>query len=130
MPMDKRLYPSNWDEIASHIKTEANWNCVACGRPCKRPDEDVGDHYERIKGTRWLRDYFGTDENQTEITPSPKVGRFVLTVAHLDHRPENCDPDNLRALCAPCHARYDLSQMAKKKMLKLERLGQLRLEGV
>ena len=26
--------------------------------------------------------------------------------------------------------RYNLSQMAKKKRLKLERLGQLRLEGV
>jgi hypothetical protein len=53
--------------------------------------------------------------------------RWVLTVAHLDHRPENCDRSNLKALCAPCHCRYDLSQMARKKMLKLERLGQLSL---
>lgn len=23
----------------------------------------------------------------------------MLTVAHLDHTPENCDPENLRAMC-------------------------------
>jgi hypothetical protein len=48
-------------------------------------------------------------------------------VAHLDHSPKNCDRSNLRALCAPCHCRYDLSQMARKKRLKAERLGQLTL---
>ena len=31
----------------------------------------------------------------------------MLTVAHLDHVPENCDPDNLRALCQRCHNAYD-----------------------
>ena len=31
----------------------------------------------------------------------------VLTVAHLDHQPENCDPGNLRAMCQGCHLRYD-----------------------
>jgi hypothetical protein len=55
-----------------------------------------------------------------------------LTVAHLDHNPANCDRANLRALCAPCHCRYDLqpSSMAVKKRLKAERQGQLTLEGV
>ena len=31
----------------------------------------------------------------------------VLTVAHLDHTPENCDDANLRAMCQGCHLRYD-----------------------
>jgi 5-methylcytosine-specific restriction endonuclease McrA len=31
----------------------------------------------------------------------------VLTVAHLDHQPENCDPDNLMAMCQRCHNAYD-----------------------
>jgi hypothetical protein len=31
----------------------------------------------------------------------------VLTIAHLDHTPENCDPDNLRAWCQRCHLTYD-----------------------
>lgn len=34
--------------------------------------------------------------------------RVVLTIAHLDHTPENCDYSNLRALCQKCHNNYDL----------------------
>jgi hypothetical protein len=30
-----------------------------------------------------------------------------LTVAHLDHKPENCAPSNLRAWCQRCHNTYD-----------------------
>ena len=33
--------------------------------------------------------------------------RVVLTIAHLDHTPENCTDDNLRALCQKCHNSYD-----------------------
>ena len=33
---------------------------------------------------------------------------MVLTVAHLDHQPENVDDDNLRAWCQKCHNTYDL----------------------
>ncbi len=38
--------------------------------------------------------------------------RVVLTIAHLDHTPENCDPKNLRALCQRCHNRYDAEHRA------------------
>jgi hypothetical protein len=34
--------------------------------------------------------------------------RVVLTIAHLDHQPENCDPENLRAWCQRCHLTYDI----------------------
>lgn len=33
--------------------------------------------------------------------------RVVLTVARLDHTPENCEDDNLRAMCQACHLAYD-----------------------
>jgi hypothetical protein len=36
----------------------------------------------------------------------------VLTIAHLDHIPENCDFDNLRAWCQRCHNTYDAAQRA------------------
>lgn len=40
--------------------------------------------------------------------PHPETGsKVVLTIAHLDHTPENSDPDNLRALCQRCHLNYD-----------------------
>jgi len=31
----------------------------------------------------------------------------VLTIAHLDHQPKNCDDGNLRACCQRCHNTYD-----------------------
>jgi hypothetical protein len=55
--------------------------------------------------------------------------RFLLTVAHLNHIPADCGRDNLKALCSPCHCRYDLKQMGRKRWLKRERHGQLRLQG-
>jgi hypothetical protein len=70
------------------------------------------------------------DPDTGEPTAISKPQRFTLTVAHLAHRPANCHPSNLKALCAPCHCRYDLSQMALKRQLRAERAGQLRLEGV
>jgi hypothetical protein len=36
-----------------------------------------------------------------------KVIRIVLTVAHLDHTPENNADSNLRALCQRCHILHD-----------------------
>jgi 5-methylcytosine-specific restriction endonuclease McrA len=30
--------------------------------------------------------------------------------AHLDHRPENCERENLRAWCQRCHNTYDMSE--------------------
>ena len=39
--------------------------------------------------------------------------KVVLTIAHLDHIPENCSPDNLRALCQKCHLTYDAKHHAQ-----------------
>lgn len=34
-------------------------------------------------------------------------GKIVLTVAHLNHTPEDCRDENLKAMCQRCHLRYD-----------------------
>ena len=39
MPMDRKRYPANWDEIARRVKDEADWKCEVCGRQCRRPGE-------------------------------------------------------------------------------------------
>lgn len=36
-----------------------------------------------------------------------KIIVIVLTVAHLDHDPGNCDPANLRVMCQRHHLAYD-----------------------
>lgn len=126
MPMDRRLYPHNWEEIATAVKNEVGWRCEECDRPCRMPGETLESLVFRLPN-QWLDDLELSAEDDGN---TPKLTRFVLTVAHLDHRPENCDRSNLKALCAPCHCRYDLAAMPQKKRMKAERLGQLRLEGV
>ena len=124
MPMDRKLYPANWDAIASGIKVEVNWCCEFCGRACIRPGESVEEFCDRISTTD------NPDECPVvaDFRASPR--RWLITVAHLNHVPADCDRSNLKALCNPCHCRYDLQQMSQKIMLKRERHGQLRIKGV
>lgn len=85
MPMERSRYPAEWDKIARTVKDAAEWKCQNCGKQCRRPGES-----------------FDTHKN-------------TLTVAHLDHTPENCAPSNLMAMCAPCHLRYDAEQHAESR---------------
>lgn len=58
----------------------------------------------------------------------PKTGsKVVLTIAHLDHTPENCDPANLKALCQKCHNSYDIRHRIETRKNKI---GQLPLFGL
>ena len=126
MSMDLSRYPKDWKSIAATVKDLADWTCEECDRPCRRPNEDEDDLCARLNGSEWskqLYDKFGT-------AFIPKFGRFNLTVAHLDHIPENCDRANLKALCTVCHCRLDLKAMEQKRYLSREREGQLNLFGV
>ena len=61
--------------------------------------------------SRAIRDAAGNKCQQCGAAngqPHPITGSLVvLTVAHLDHTPENCQPANLRAWCQKCHNAYD-----------------------
>ena len=49
----------------------------------------------------------------------PETGaRVVLTVMHLDHTPENCSPENLKAACQKCHNSYDISHKIETRKSK------------
>ncbi|MEO0988332.1 MAG: HNH endonuclease [Cyanobacteria bacterium J06639_14] len=114
MSWDRKLYPDNWEAIALAIKEEVNWTCEGCGKVCRRPGEALADLAQRA------------NVPLSELQAHPK--RWELGVAHLDHVPGHCDRANLKALCTPCHCRYDLGQMPRKQMLKREREGQLRID--
>lgn len=85
MPMEKHRYPANWREIATAVKDAAGWKCQQCGKQCRKPGEPFDTH------------------------------RRTLTVAHLNHTPEDCRPENLMAMCAPCHLRYDAPHHAETR---------------
>lgn len=80
-PENKDRYPKNWkSEIRPSILRRANNRCEFCG---------VENHDYRLN------------------KKTGKLVRIVLTVAHLNHTPEDCRPENLRALCQKCHNEYD-----------------------
>lgn len=133
MPMNRRLYPENWEEIALSIKDAAGWKCLQCSRPCRMPGVTWEDFSAWLleQDPAWWSDIGEEvhDDETGEWGYVEKPQRFTLTVAHLNHCPEDCRPENLKALCAPCHCRYDLAAMAQKRYLKLEREGQLSIFG-
>ena len=122
MPMDRSLYPPDWNEIATRIKNEVDWCCEFCGRTCVRPGESAEEFIKRICTTESPEDC----PTVADFKAFPR--RYVLSVAHLNHIPGDCERSNLKALCTSCHCRYDLRQMGRKQHLKRERHGQLRIE--
>jgi len=82
MPFDRSLYPANWKEISKQIKDRAGWRCE--GSPAYPDCRAEHGHPHPVTGSK-----------------------VVLTTAHLDHNPGNCDPENLRAWCQRCHLTYD-----------------------
>lgn len=90
MPMDRTRYPADWIKIALGVKEAADWKCQNCGKQCRRPGEPFDTH------------------------------KRTLTVAHLNHQPMDCRPENLKALCAPCHLRYDAQHHAESRRKRKE----------
>jgi 5-methylcytosine-specific restriction endonuclease McrA len=86
-PENRHRYPAHWREIRAVILDRAGHRCE--GSPAY-PDCRAVNH-----------------------EPHPVTGsKVVLTVAHLDHVPENCEPENLRAWCQRCHITYDAPRKA------------------
>ena len=95
-PENRERYPSDWPDISARIKHRAGWRCECAGE-CGR-----GTHDGRCPNLHQLPAY-GTGS------------RVVLTTAHLNHTPEDCRPENLRAMCQGCHLHYDREHHAETR---------------
>lgn len=87
-PENRSRYPKDWPEIRLQILKRADNKCEFCG---------VENHTYRLN------------------KKTGKEARIVLTIAHLDHTPENCEPENLKALCQKCHNAYDAKHRAETR---------------
>lgn len=87
-PENKKRYPANWKEIRASILERAHNRCEFCGKQ--------------------NHTYFWNEK-------TGKMVKVVLTIAHLNHTPEDCRPENLRALCQACHNRYDAKHRAETR---------------
>lgn len=94
---ERARYPSDWNAISLSIRERAGQQCECMG--------ECGLH-RTTPGPRRCIERNGTPGVHTR-------GRIVLTVAHLNHTPEDCDPANLKAMCQRCHLRYDAAHHAK-----------------
>lgn len=82
MPIDYKLYPDNWQEIRAKVRARSGNRC---------------------EGSPAYPDCAAENGKAHPITGS----RVVLTVAHLDHNPQNNELSNLRDWCQRCHLTYD-----------------------
>ncbi len=111
-PENKKLYPKNWKEIRQQILKRADNKCEFCGVP------------NHIKGIRTFDGGFLKQDATTynfirTYYPQAKIIQIVLTIAHLDHNPQNNNPDNLRALCQKCHNNYDKEHRKQTRVKSL-----------
>ena len=111
-PENKARYPKDWPAISHRVRERAGNACEECGvgnyalggrTPDGRwhPAQPAGEKLARLK---WPRP---GEHAWCAGGLCLRIIRIVLTVAHLDHRPENCDDANLRCWCQRCHNRYD-----------------------
>jgi hypothetical protein len=105
-PEEKARYPKDWKAISLEVRERAGWRCE--GSPGIYPDCRA--------------------EN---AAPHPVTGsKVVLTVAHLDHQPENNgapgDRPNLMAMCQRCHLTYDAKHHAKNAAVTRRRKAGVR----
>jgi hypothetical protein len=114
-------YPIEWPEISFVIRwIRALGRCECTGECTGECSRDPINHPMHL-------DPVGRCAAANGMTNPLTGARIVLTVAHLDHTPENCHPANLRAMCQSCHLRYDRDHHAETRRAtrarKLERAG-------
>jgi hypothetical protein len=108
-PENKARYPANWKEIRQRILVRAKHRCEHEG--CGAVHRQLGywDAQKWVPLPAALRDA-GVDKPCVVACSDGstiKIIMIVLTIAHLDHQPENCAEDNLRAWCQRHHLAYD-----------------------
>jgi len=55
---------------------------------------------------------------------------ICLTIAHLDHTPENCERENLKALCQKCHNQHDAAHRAETRRLRKQTIKPIKIPSL
>ena len=91
-PENKDRYPDDWKEIVERVRERSGNRCE--GSPAYPACRAENGKAHPVTGSR-----------------------VVLTTAHLDHIPENCDLSNLRHWCQRCHLTYDAKHHAQTRYM-------------
>lgn len=95
-PDNKARYPKEWPAISHRIRFERAGGRCECAGECGH------DHGGRC------------DARHGEPHPVTS-SKVILTTAHLNHTPEDCRDEVLRAMCQRCHLAYDRPHHAESR---------------
>lgn len=155
-PENRARYPANWKQISAEARARAGNCCQHHG--CMARQYAVGSWEKRGDEWRWqplmgsaFHDAAGQGFSWPSLRPltyaeakqvaadhhwsrfgdevgDVKIIVIVLTVAHLDHDPSNCDPANLRVMCQRHHLAYDHDlHLANSQATRRAKAGTLEL---
>lgn len=111
-PENRARYPRDWKQIRAQILLRAGNRCECLG--------ECGLHRTNPGPRRC--------EERHDQPAEWANGNVVLTIAHLNHTPEDNRPENLKAMCQRCHLRYDGPHHAQSRRDNHDRaVGQLAL---
>lgn len=94
-PENRARYPADWHALSRRIRLERAGGRCECEGECGR-----GTHEGRCPN------FHGGSAYGTGSV-------VVLTTAHLNHTPEDCRDENLKAMCQGCHLHYDREHHAQ-----------------
>lgn len=100
-PENRGRYPSDWPAISLRIRVERAQGRCECAGECGRSVAHL--------------DLDGRCMNWNGARAVGTGSVVVLTVAHLNHTPEDCREENLRAMCQGCHLHYDRDHHAQTR---------------
>jgi len=103
---ERHRYPPDWPAIVQRIRARAGDRCEflrADGTRCNAPNHElIFRRRANLEDWRWPH---GGDCGERDASCYGVT--VVLTVAHLNHQPEDCREENLRAGCQLHHLRHD-----------------------
>jgi hypothetical protein len=116
-PENRALYPRDWPQISREAKERAEWKCQHPG--CLARQYSIGIWWRRDGVWAWAEQYPPEPTwkearkvaaeafwEVQHVSGQPCIV-IVLTVAHLNHDPTDCRPENLRAMCQRHHLAHD-----------------------
>ncbi|MDR2155937.1 MAG: hypothetical protein LBE78_13095 [Burkholderiaceae bacterium] len=109
-PENLHRYPAAWPDIRQRILERAGYRCEHPGCGARHLELGYWADAQWIPLPLWMRQECGVYRPCS--VGGVKIIEIVLTIAHLDHTPENCADDNLRAMCQRHHLEYDAAHHA------------------
>lgn len=126
-PEWRKYYGKDWHALRMRILARAKHRCEECQVPDRLTVlRGQGNSWKDLRNGHW----YSPDGLAPKCWSHRRMVTIVLTVAHLNHDPQDNRPENLRALCQWCHLNYDKLHHAESRAARKDRARPLlRLEG-